>query len=184
MTSRRIRFFAKPDEFESLLAQLGDELSLSFAVERSGQRQGFELVSLRDAMSRDWWRFYIAAQDVVLPIDTEDLTPARYGLVTCDRPRFCEEALLLGELSSRSDWADEAGESHENTAGHALLAKLRKRVRKHANLAVAVRNINLGGDAVRAKGIGCSESAVSWSGQGGKLKQWGVENIEFVPILE
>ena len=181
MTSRGIQFFAMPDELEAILSEVTTPLQLCFLVEGKHPSPRFIRRALTDAMKREWWRFYITDVDFPAVYPAQDLTPARHGLVTCDRPRFEDNFLLLGELSSKSDWADEDNHSQENPDGHRLLAKLRKVIQKHATNQICARNIKFGGEAGPVRGLKCTDGVVAWHRAGGLLRQWGVQNIDFFP---
>lgn len=186
MSTRQIRFFALPTEFFSWMQEIQGSIPIEFALEGGAQRPGYtrveldEVVAQAEATTRPFWRFYATSPRARWPIDDPDKNPNQWGLVTCEPPQIIEQdTLLIGNVSSKSDYY--GIELDAGGSAHRLFSKIKRALKKNLKNPVWIRNIKFSDEGAEpVRDIWYSEGTVEWISQGGKLRQRGVANSEFL----
>jgi hypothetical protein len=126
-------------------------------------------------------RVYLAeAKPTKSALEGRVVQPGRWGWVQIDMPMERGDTLLLGTIGAKSDWHDaDAGLTMKNEDALDLFTRVLKVVGKALKGPMWVCNVKTG--ATRAyRDLRYSEEAKEWLRRGGKLRQEGVANSEFL----
>jgi hypothetical protein len=179
MSTRNFTVFARRHEMNVWLdgacAQLGAAL-----VQQDRERSLRRVLRAADLdADAGVVRAYLTIDAAMIAGVREKIVPGRLGLVTFDLPTEEGKTLLLSTLASRSDWRGDDGLRHDNPACHRLFAALRKSLTPHLRAGCWTRSILTGAIAKNPE-VHVSEGARAWVEGGGKLRQRGVGNVEFL----
>lgn len=180
--SRSLSFFVRVSEACDLVVAVADRLGVDLACSDGNLVPSSEVTKRRTSLSDG--KRYCFLRPERTPASGEVSrafeTPARYGAVLLDMPTEAGEVLSLAVLSSKSTWHDpESGELLESDEAPKLFGQISRIVRPRLKFGlVTARNVVTGHESSYPK-IGCSTGAVLWAQSGRRLRQQGVENIEF-----
>lgn len=179
MSTKRFALFARRHEMNEWLDEACTALGASL-IQQDDQRR-VEVAPAASALvvRAGLVRAYFAPNAEDLTQVTEKLVPGRMGLVVCDLPTEEGDSLHLAELASRSDWRGVDGLRHDNPECHRLFTSIRRRIAPRVAAGVWGKS-KVTGEAERYKDIHVSAGARSWVAAGGKLRQRGVANVEFL----
>jgi hypothetical protein len=109
-----------------------------------------------------------------------DANAAALGWVTCNVPRIEAGNLLLIQVRVRSDWYDPATEAvYANQDGLKWFAIVWKVFAKRLRAPMSARDVR-SGDEVVYRSLYNSDGAEHWYRGGGRLRQEGVANVEYL----
>lgn len=139
-----------------------------------------EFSDLRQRAADRPLRIYLAETEPTRYSLAHPVQPGRWGWVQVDMPIEQGDTLLLGTIAAKSVWHDaETGLTTHNQDALDLFARVSKVVSKGLKGTMWVRNVKTGA-AARYRDLRYSEAAKEWLLQGGKLRQEGVANSEFL----
>lgn len=182
MTSRRLRFFATPNELAPILAaeaeRSGDTLTFRTIVTVSkvaiGQsRDSLTTIEPRRLAEQRWGQWDHALYLGAVPATHERIDMSRMAelsLIQLTLPHLTGDTLFMAEMYMRSDWVDPNGERHTNRACEALFRRYRAALMPHltGGLEIYVPPNGLG----RPEKELASADALSLQRAGGYLRQF------------
>lgn len=174
MSTRRLRFFMRPQEFNQIVKQWRDKQGYHLLVPL-----GNELI-----VCLDFYLYYEQRELFLTESIPESLVwdtnriPGKLGWVEVTPPVENNNVLLKAEIASKSDWYDaDFNIQQENAAVHSLFRKAAAPVRKYLRFPVWAKNKTYNTPWQPYRDIGYSPGIVEWVKGGGELRQWGVKNI-------
>jgi len=184
MATRRLAFFMRSDEFESLLWERAQALGLFMVMVPVGS-QPCEIarqpgvLSLADGTLP--WRVYLATDAPSTLPDNNGIRPGEWGWVQADVP--CEDtgSLYKSTLAAKSDWWNpNTRQRLENPASIVLFAKVGPYFRKHLHYPVWAYNIMEKSPRLQLyRTIGYSDGAAEWFRTGHELRQSSGEFVRY-----
>src|ERR1700686_4718902 len=180
IATRHLQFFARREEALDLFESVVSFLRLHAVESERKQLKLIEPSELRQRVASRPLRVYLAETEPTRNLLEAPLEPGRWGWVQVDIPIEQGDTLLLGTIGAKSVWHDaESGLTTPNQDALDLFDRVSKVVRKALKGPMWVRNVKTG--AARSyRDLRYSHAAKEWLLQGGKLRQEGVANIEFL----
>lgn len=178
LTTKSKQAFILPDEFVDLVGDVKAAVKLEVVLQpRHEPRKvwdggrasalGASRVLLADASAID--------ENAL----TEDNSPGRLGWIILDVPAIDGDKLFAIQIAARSDWFDrDSGVASDSKKALRRFDKVWRLIVPRLSFPVTARNVITKAEASYPS-IGYSAGAASWVARGGKLRQRGVENIEF-----
>lgn len=180
MASRSKYAFIMPIEFLDLLDELRVSTRLQVVLHR-GRLLPRELWNGdRDAVLKATRVFLGGEEAIDAEALADDASPARLGWVMVDVPIVDGAQLFASQIAARSDWFDKgAGQIRENKEALKRFDKVWKVLAPRLRFPVRARHVLSGAESSYSN-IGYSAGAADWFRDGGRLRQQGVANIEFL----
>lgn len=170
--------FLLPDEFVDLVDEVKAAMKLEVVLQPRHEPRKIWDGDRGDALmaSRIFLADAPADDERVL---TDDNSPARLGWIVLDVPEIDGDKLFAVQFAARSDWFDqESGIVRDSKGGLRRFDKVWRVIVSRLFFPVTARNVITKAEASYPS-IGYSAGAADWVARGGKLRQRGVENIEF-----
>jgi len=180
VASRSKLAFILPDELCDLLTELRASLGLSIVLQH--KREPHELWDGRRDRVLTATRVFLAEATTVNAGALADPdSPARLGWVMVDVPRVDGGQLFSIQAATRGDWFEKTtGAVHENKDALKRFDKVWKDgFASRLGFPMVARNVISGAEAAYSS-IGYSAGAAEWWRGGGRLRQRGVDNLEFI----
>ncbi|WP_404366235.1 hypothetical protein ACIHQR_36725 [Corallococcus coralloides] len=179
MASKSKQAFMLPDEFLDLLVELRTSMKLIVVLQRAGNLR--ETWDGNRGTFNDTPRVFLAdAENFDADSLTSESAPVRLGWVVVDVPGVEDDRLFVVQIGARSDWFDKtAGMVRENKHALKWFDRVWRRFAQRLRFPTLVRNIVTGVEASYSS-VGYSAGAVDWFRSARRLRQRGVENIEFL----
>jgi hypothetical protein len=89
------------------------------------------------------------------------------------------DTLFKAQLGAKSEWRDDAGAGRDNPKVISLFTTVAGPLRRRLLIGT---NVTGSGGTPRVTTIRCSRGVTAWVGDGNKLRQAGVRNLQFHPI--
>lgn len=179
VASRAKQIFVLPDEFFELLTDLAKSMNLLVVLQQGPSlREAWN--GNRDALT-GISRVFLADPHTV---DDESLAdesaPARLGWVMAEVPIVEGDKLFGIQVGARGDWFDKpAGVVHQNKEALKRFDRIWKKLARQFKFPMRARNVVTGAESTYAS-VGYSVGVAGWLRSGRRLRQRGVENIEFL----
>ena len=179
MGSRSKQALILPDEFADVLREVRASLGWHVLLRDGEKARDVSVETLDDVLGAT--RIFLADPRTinVLAFD-DDSVPARLGWVLLDVPRSSGDELFVVQIGVRDDWLDKAtGTVMRNKDAFKRLDKVWKLMAHRLRFPTVAKNIVTGAEAAYSS-IGYTPGAAEWALRGGRLRQEGVANIEFI----
>jgi hypothetical protein len=188
MASRELDYFMMPDECARIIGDAVRRYDLHAILHRRRPHRFEELSLANTAVMSDGTLadevFFGTMKLAPTLFDEQHLGTGKFGLVLCELPFISGGHLLMGRISTKSEWYDrDAGTRGDNKDALVLFRRLAPRFRKYLIYPVWVLH-TISGEVWPDRRYGYSSGALDWVASGGRLGQRGVQNLRFAPSHE